>query len=73
MTVGQALSQGLLEKLKAAPLVEGQRVLRGHSASEGKSYFAVLFEQTGVVEICGPNPGSVARAVPDDTVWGCID
>ncbi len=79
MTVDQALSQGLLAKLKEAPLTEsGQRLVRGHSPLQGTRYAAVLHEATGAVEVTGPIPEivgavSVARTVPDDMVWGPVE
>ena len=77
MTVDQALQRGLLAKLKEAPLVEGTRMVRGRSASEGRSYFAEFHEETGAVEVSGPLPEAgqssavgTVRSVPDDMVWG---
>ena len=79
MTVEQALQQGLLEKLKAAPLCRDGlfRFVTGQSRSQGREYWAIQSEETGAVEVRslefateGPlSPVPILRAVPDDTEW----
>lgn len=80
MTVEQALQQGLLEKLKAAPLCRDGlfRFVTGQSRSGGEEYWAILSEATGAVEVRGLEvategplgPVPILHAVPDDTEWG---
>ena len=79
MTVDQALSQGLLAKLKAAPLCRDGafRFAAGRSQSQNLEYWAILSEATGAVEIRSLGlPGGepfcslpLLRTIPDDIEW----
>ncbi len=66
MTVEQALQQGLLEKLKAAPLCRDGlfRFVTGQSRSQGKEYWAILSEETGAVEVRSLDFPAEDRSVP---------
>ena len=76
MTVDEALNQGLLALLRAAPLSPCGRFrdVMGTSPSEGSHYAAILFERTGDVRVRGPlrDDGLTVAAVwtvPDDLEW----
>ena len=80
MTVDEALQQGLLAKLKAAPLCSDGlfRFVSGRSESQHLEYWAILSEETGAVEVRSLGlPGGepfctlpILRAIPEDITWG---